>query len=181
MTDWNALAKRAINDEEAFVELYNHFFPIVYRNIYIKTQNEELADEIIGTVFWKTFNNLERFDERLASFQTWLLRITQNEIITYYRSQKQKVDNETEMDEEVEFRADERLEPEQELLREEQNQQLKAAIQKLNERERQVITLRYYLDMSMEDIAAKLNLTSGNVRVILNRARAKLKKYLEEA
>ena len=180
MTDWNIIAKKAVSDEDSFVELYNHFFPIVYKNIYIKTQNEEIADEIIGIIFWKIFNNLEKFDETRASFQTWLLKITQNEIITYYRIQKRKIEHETAIDEDFAFKADESEEPEQKFLREEKNLRLKAAIEKLSERERQIITLKYYLDMKNDDIAKKFDITSENVRVILNRARAKLKKFLNE-
>ena len=180
MTDWNKVAKLAIDDEESFTELYNHFFPIVYRSIFIQTQDENIADEIIGTVFWKTFNNLEKFDETRASFQTWLLKIAKNEVITYFRAQSRKTEHETAFDEEFEFKADEYFEPEQQILREERTQQLKVAIEKLNERERKIITLKYYLDMKDNEIAEKLDLTPQNVRVILNRARSKLKKFLTE-
>ena len=65
-------------------------------------------------------------------------------------------------------------------MQEEENLKLKAALQNLEERERKIITLKYWLDFSNEEIAKKFDITAENVRVILKRARDKLKKFLSE-
>ena len=179
-TCWNHLAKMAIYDNEAFIKLYNHFFPIVYKNIFFKTQSEEISDELINTIFWKTFNNLEIFDDSKASFYTWIMSITRNEILMYFRSNKKKIENEVPLEEDFELGGEIFNEPEEKVLQEEENFKLKTAIQKLNEREQKILTLKYWLDFSNSEIAKTFDITTENVRVILNRAREKLKKFLSE-
>ena len=179
-TCWNRLAKRAINDDEAFIELYNNFFSIVYKDIFFKTQSEEISDELINTIFWKTFNNLEIFDDSKASFYTWIMSITRNEILMYFRSNKKKFENEVPFEEDFEIGVESFNEPEEKVLQEEETFKLKAAIQRLNEREQKILTLKYWLDFSNAEIAKKFDITAENVRVILNRSKEKLKKFVSE-
>ena len=179
-TYWNHLAQRAIDDNEAFIELYNHFFPIVYKSIFFKTQSEEISDELINTIFWKTFHHLELFDNTKAGFYTWMMSITRNEIRMYFRGNKKKFENEVSWQEDFEIGGEYFNEPEEKILQEEEYLKLKAAIQRLNEREQKILTLRYWLDFSNAEIAEKFDITAENVRVILNRAREKLKKFLCE-
>ena len=179
-TCWNHLAKMAIYDNEAFIKLYNHFFTIVYKDIFFKTQSKEISDELINTIFWKTFNNLEIFDDSKASFYTWIMSITRNEILMYFRSNKKKIENEVPLEEDFEICRESFNEPEEKVLQEEESFKLKAAIQRLNEREQKILTLKYWLDFSNSEIAKTFDITTENVRVILNRAREKLKKFLSE-
>ena len=179
-TYWSLLAKKAIYDNEAFVELYNHFFPLVYKSIFARTQSAEIADELINTVFWKSFNNLESFDSAKAGFYTWLMSIARHEILMYFRGNKKKLANEMPWEEDFEIGGERFNEPEEKVLREEESSKLKAAIQRLSEREQKILTLKYWLDLSNAESAEKFALTAENVRVILNRAREKLKKILSE-
>ena len=61
MTDnyYNLLAKRATTDEEAFEELYEHFFPRVYNFVYARLKNSADADDVTSTTFLKMNENLE--------------------------------------------------------------------------------------------------------------------------
>ena len=177
---WNEMAKKAINDDEAFIELYNHFFTIVYKDILFKTQSKEISDELINIIFLKIFNNLEIFDETKASFYTWIMSITRNEILMYFRSNKKTIENEVPFEEDFEIFGENFNEPEEKVLQEEESFKLKAAIQRLNEREQKILTLKYWLDFSNSEIAKTFDITAENVRVILNRAREKLKKFLSE-
>ena len=179
-TYWNNLAKKAIYDNEAFIELYNHFFPIVYKDIFFRTQSKEISDELINTIFLKTFNNLEKFDSTKANFYTWIMSITRNEILMYFRDNKKKLENEVQLEEDFEIVGESFNEQEEKILQEEENFKLKTAIQRLNECEQKILTLKYYLEFSNEEIAKKFDITAENVRVILNRAREKLKKFLSE-
>lgn len=178
---WNNVAMRAATDKEAFTELYQHFFPRVYRYLLAKTANEDTADEVISNTFWKVYNHLSEYDMNKAAFSTWLYRIAENELKTYWRSQNRRADKESEWEDEFDPAAPDSDLPEQKILRTEQQNQIRRALEKLPERERKIIEMTYWLNYKPQRIAETLGLTPNNVSVILNRARAKLKTYLADS
>lgn len=175
---WNAVAARAKEDDEAFVELYNHFFPLVYKRIMYLTHNEDVADEVISLVFMKVHLKLDQFDESRGSFFQWLLGITKNEIAMYFRREKQR-QSDVSIDEDFELASDEEG-PEELALKSERHQQLREAIGKLTAQEQKVIKLKYWLDMPNKDIATELNITPNHVAVINTRAQKKLLALLSQ-
>lgn len=175
---WNAVAKRAADDDDAFIELYNYFFPLVYKRIMYLTHNEEVADEVISTVFMQVHIHLDQFDEARGSFFQWILGITKNEIAMYFRRAKQRQTN-VSIDEDFELMSDAEG-PEELALKGERHQQLRKAIEKLPAQEQKVIKMKYWLDMPNKDIATALNITPNNVAVINTRAQKKLRDLLAD-
>ena len=173
---YNTLAQRATTDEEAFEELYEHFFPRVYNFIYARLKNSADADDVTSTTFMKMNENLESYNPDRAAFSTWLFRIAGNAIIDHTR----RIDksNETEWDEFLDPAAPERDEPEQQMMRSEASRGLLSALDKLNERERRIIELRYWGEQDTRTIAEILSMSESNVRVTLHRALGKMKKFL---
>lgn len=174
--NWNVLAKKAIFDEEAFVELYNHFFPLIYRKIMYLTRNADATDEIVSNVFLKMFENMTQFDETRGNVFQWLSGIAGNELKMYFRSEKSKA-GEVSMQDYQDF-IDEVESPEEIFSRQELNEQLWRSLERLNERERTILQLKYWLDFLNVEIAEIMGISANNVGVILNRALHKLKKYL---
>ena len=183
---WNELAKKAIDDEVAFNELYEHYFEPVYKKILIRTKSRDSADEIISQVFYKIFYNLGKFDETKASFNTWVGVITNNEINQYFREQMRR-DRATSFDRSLEAEISEELfydvygmNPEQRVLEEESKAELKFAISQLNERDQRVIEMKYWLEMNNSEMAEQLGTTAAQVSLINNRAIKKLRKILTD-
>ena len=176
---WNNLAVDAITDEEAFTELYNHFFPRVYKFFLSKTANSDIADEIISNTFLKMYEHLRDYDSQRAAFSTWLYRIAENELKMFWRSQYRRADHEEDFDEEFDPAAPEFQEPKNIFLQSEREMQIRRALEKLSERERKIIEMTYWLNYPPRKIAEVLNLTPNHVSVILKRAKANLKKILE--
>ena len=175
---YNDLAQRATTDEEAFEELYEYFFPRVYNFIYARVKNSADADDVTSITFMKMNENLERYNPGVAAFSTWLFRIALNSIIDYTRRRDKS--NETEWDEFFDPAAPEYLEPEAQALTKESNNELLAALDKLNERERRIIELKFFSDLDTRAISEILFMSEGNVRTTLHRTLAKLKKFLCE-
>ena len=83
--DWNVVARQAVEDDAAFDELYEHFFPKIYNLIYVRVKNAATADDIVSDVFEKMVEHLAEFDCTKASFATWLSRIAMRTLTDYYR------------------------------------------------------------------------------------------------
>ena len=177
-TDYNALARRAIVDEAAFEELYEHFFPRVYNFIYARLKNVDDADDVTSITFMKMNENLERYDPTKAAFSTWLFRIALNSIIDHTRRRDKS--EETEWEEFFDPAAPAYQQPEAQALTREGNRELLKALDGLKERERRIIELKFWGNLDSRSIAEALSMTEGNVRVTLHRALAKLKNILGE-
>lgn len=173
---YNELAERARYDKEAFSELYDYFFPRVYNFIFAKVKNTEQADDIISITFEKVFVKLGDYDNSKGAFSTWIFRIALNEMNSLFRKNKQL--NEAAWEEFFEP-ADGRKTPEQQVLSDEGDSQLLLALEKLSDRERRVVSLKYLTGISNKEIAEMEDMTANNVGVVLHRALDKLKAILE--
>ncbi len=176
---WNNLAVKAKKDAESFTELYQHFFPRVYKFIYSKISNAEFADEIISETFLKVYEHLEKYNPERAAFSTWLYQIALNELRYFFRKNKFPLEYQGEVDENFEIPASEFEQPEQKFLAGETKIKIQSALEKLSERERKILEMTYFLDYPPRKIAEILDLTPNHVSVLLKRAKNNLKKFLE--
>lgn len=173
---YNRLAVRAMNDEQAFNELYEVFFPRVYNFCYGQLKNAAAADDVTSDSFIKVVKNLGSYDSERAAFSTWLFRIVRNTLINYTKWRSYRLD--AEWDDNLSPAAPEGETPEARAVASETNTELLAAIRELSEREQAIIELRYWSDMPSKEIAEVLDMTVSNVNVTLHRAMGKLKKIL---
>lgn len=176
--DYNLLAQQATTDEDAFEELYEHFFPRVYNFIYARVKNSADADDITSITFMKMNENLEKYNPAQAAFSTWLFRIATNSIIDHTRHVEKN--QETEWEEFFDPAAPEYQEPEAQTLEKEGHRELFAALDKLSERERRIVELKFFSDMDTRSISEILMMSESNVRTTLHRTLAKLKNFLTD-
>ena len=174
---YNALAVEAVADEQAFSELYEHFFPRIYNFLFSRMKMADAADEVTSITFEKMFVHLAEYQSDKAAFSTWLFRIAQNGMMDYFRRQEHKKEA---VWEDFFDPADEGLTPESEALQQEGNAELLMALDGLKERERHIVELKYFSGLSNQEIAALEGISAGNVRVILFRAIGTLKKILAD-
>ncbi len=173
---WSKLAVTAIDDDAAFTEIYNHFFPRIYNFLLSRTKDSGVSDEIVSRTFYKMYQALSSYNPKKAAFSTWLFTIARNELLMYVRTTNRET---PELDDEHLSMPDFDT-PETKILKKETENSLKAALLKLPERDRKIITMTYWLDMSTADIADALGINPGAVRTALTRARAALRKELEK-
>lgn len=175
---WNKVAALAVTDEAAFTELYNEFFPVVYKFLLSKSRSGEMADEAVSRTFLNMYAHLSEYDESRGAFSTWLYRIALNELRLIFREQGRSLS--TEWDEGFDPPAPERESPEERFLKRERETELHEAILKLPEREQKILTMTYWLEMSAGAVAEELGMTTEAVWASLSRSRKALKKYLAE-
>ncbi len=162
--------------DEEFSEYYKKYFNIAVNYTVKKIQNMQDAEDITMDCFAKCYENFDKFDETKASFQTWLFVILNNRIKNYYRDHK----NSEEIAEEV--ASEEKLEDtvvEAEYLSQ-MRTVLKDALETLNERQRELIIMKYFKNMNSNEIAEATGMTAVNVRVTTTRAMTALRDYFSK-
>lgn len=175
---YNELARVAITDEKAFEELYEYFFPRVYNFVFARLKNVTDADDVTSVTFMKMNESLSNYVPSKAGFSTWLFRIASNALIDHVRRQDRR--KETEWEDTFEPVAPKKEEPESVVTTSETSQELLFALDKLNERERRIVELKFWGDLDTSSIAEVMSMSEGNVRVTLHRALGKLKKILDD-
>jgi RNA polymerase sigma factor (sigma-70 family) len=144
------------------------------------------SEDAVQDALLKAFAKLERFEYRgEGSFLAWLLRCAENEVLQRLRAlsaRKRDAERVRSIDG---SRTPELVSPEPSPSQiaggNELEERVRAGLDALPEREREVIFLRRYLALENEEIRAELDLpTEGAVRALLSRAQARLARWLEE-
>lgn len=175
---YNMLARRAVSEEAAFDELYEHFFPRVYNYVFARLKNAADADDVTSIAFLKMNNRLAGYDSSKAAFSTWFFTIVNHALVDHTRANKPQVSWEEFFSNEDCSPIPQEAGPEAKLLQAEGKSELLTAVGRLSEREQRLIELRFSMDMSHQEIAGALDMTGGSVRTALHRALEKLKKIM---
>lgn len=151
-------------DGNAFAQLYEAYFERVYRFIFFRVTDEELAEDLCSQVFLKAWENLYRYKPH-GPFLAWLYAIARNTVIDNYRTKKQTVP----LDEAAPFAThDDKLDDQLQFLFE--IQALREAMQHLTEEQQEVITLKFIAEYDTADIAKHMGKTEGAIRALQMRA-----------
>ena len=175
-SDEAMLVQRAIGyDAEAFGRLYDMHVDRVYKHIYYRVGNEADAEDLTQQVFLKAWQAIDRYKKMASPFVAWLMTISHNLVIDFYRSKKDKVYLEAEV-----LANGSAPSPERVTEARFEQQRLRRAILQLGSDEQQVVILRFMEGFEFAEIASLLKKKEGNVRVILHRALVKLHNILEK-
>ena len=151
-------------------EIYNQFHEKVQWYLLEKVGDKYLAEDLCSDVFVKVFDKYDSFDESKASLSTWIFTIARNTLIDYYRSRKVF----EEVPEDIATNSD----IEEEACNSETLEELAKALEKLEEREREIVILRYYSGFSLKDIAKRMNISYAYVKLLHNKAINELEKLM---
>lgn len=169
-------------DKDCYVCLMNRYEEKMMRYVRrISGVSVETAEDIVQDLFLKVFINLNAFDENLK-FSSWLYRIAHNETINYWRRNKKRKANDISWDDNDKLKSiiRDEYDTEQAVYQKITNEQLLAAVDRIDEKYRTVLILNYIEGKSYQEIADILNKPIGTVGTLLNRAKKILKKNLIE-
>jgi len=170
------LVQRAISyDAEAFGRLYDMHVDRVYRHIYYRVGNEADAEDLTQQVFLKAWQAIHGYKKTASPFIAWLMTISHNLVVDFYRTKKDKAYLEAEV-----LASDPASSPEQATEASLEQQRLRRAILQLGGDEQQVIILRFMEGFEFAEIASLMDKKEGNIRVILHRSLIKLRNILEK-
>jgi|ADurb_H2B_02_Slu_FD_contig_21_656882_length_846_multi_4_in_0_out_0_2 RNA polymerase sigma-70 factor (ECF subfamily) len=154
-------------DERSMTDLFNAYKDYVMRSAFIMLRSRDEAEDVTENVFYKVFTNLHSFDME-RDFHPWLSRIIRNECFTYLKRNRRQVTNtETFLD----TISSEDSHPETIHL-------VQSILDQLSQKEREIIQLRFYQELTFEEMAKVLSTSVGNVKVRIHRAIKKLKEMM---
>lgn len=167
--------------QSAFNFLLNTFWVEVYKFQLKRTKDEYDAEEITIQTFSRAFDKLDTFKEEYK-FATWLITISKNIHIDILRKRDASIRSKiTRKDEERVYKVpDESPTPEDALIKEQNLEQLLQYIKMLKPHYQQMISLRYFQEMSYKEMAEELGEPMNNVKVKLLRARRLLTDIIEK-
>ncbi|MBT03567.1 MAG: RNA polymerase subunit sigma-24 [Crocinitomicaceae bacterium] len=164
------------DDQQAFSDLMDRYKDSIYFMLLKMVNNKDDAEDLTIEAFGKAFNSLKQYTPNYA-FSTWLFKIATNNCIDFLRKKKKKtmsIDNSIENKDgdeiTIELKSDART-PEQETIRDQKIELMRSYVKKLKPRYETLVEMRYFKEMSYEEISNELNLPLGTVKAQLFRAR----------
>lgn len=163
-------------DQQAFAQLMERYKDAIYYMLLKMVNNNDDAEDLTIEAFGKAFNRLNQYTPSYA-FSTWLFKIATNNCIDFLRKKKKNVmsiDNRITNKDGDEIMIDLKsdvMTPEQKTIRDQKIQLMRSYVKKLKPRYETLVEMRYFKEMSYEEISSELGLPLGTVKAQLFRAR----------
>jgi RNA polymerase sigma-70 factor (ECF subfamily) len=162
------------SDPQALSAIYERYAPDIYRYIYYRVQDVELARDLQSDVFLRMLEGIERYEDRGWSISAWLYRIAHDRTIDTLRRRERVqlipldawVETGDGQDDNLDLSA----------LR----AALRRAISQLNPSQAQVLRLRYVYDLSIEETARQMGRSQGSIKSLQHRAQQNLARLMQE-
>lgn len=156
-------------DNDHIRQLYDEYADQIYRFLYWQTGDPLLAEDITSEVFMRAWKHREMLEQ--GNQRAWLYRVARNLITDNYRRKK-----ETAISEDYEPVSDINLHDD--AARREEIIRVRKVVAELSPLSRSVIILRFFEQLSSQEVADIMNKTPGNVRILQYRALKELKSKL---
>ncbi len=175
LTDEQLAKKVQDGTVDAFGEIVERYEKPLARYIRrVTNQEQEEVEDLVQETLISGYENIQGFDSR-QKFSSWIFRVAHNKCIDFFRKNKLKTTTTDEKEELIE--SSEKLIEDLEIEKEDKKM-VWEAIEKLEVKYREVVTLYYFEDKSYEEISDVLRTTTSNIGVMMNRAKGKLRKLI---
>ena len=177
----DAIEKAKMNDQAAFNFLLDTYWNDVYGFQLKRTENENDAEDITIQTFSKAFDKIDTYNNTYV-FKTWLITISKNIHIDLVRKRKSSISTTSNNSDNDDFHniIDESPSPEDKLITEQNLAKLLRDIKKLKPHYQEIINLRYFQELSYNEISEQLNEPINNVKVKLLRAKKLLSEIIKK-
>lgn len=161
------LVEAAKKNPERFAALYNKYRDRIYNYLlYRVSKDARVAEELLQETFARAFHGLKQFKSQDYTYLSYLLVIAHNLLLNHYRSPKPIYVEDMSV-----FKTSDTLEKEEAFEKEDLWNDLK----NLSEAEKKVVLMKYKKDQSIKNIAAEMGKSENAVKLLLSRARKKLR------
>jgi RNA polymerase sigma-70 factor (ECF subfamily) len=165
--------EKSVTDRKAVsmdLNTFEEYYPIIYNYVYYRVLHRETAEDLTGDVFCKALAYAASFDKRKASYKTWLFTIAHNIVVNHYRGRKSVLPLDDFDTLPVGSSIEDAVETGEDFRR------LYNLLKTLPEREREVIALRFWGEMTYKEIATRIGMREKSVSSMMSRLIGKLRK-----
>lgn len=155
-------------------EIYRIYFRDVYRYILSIVKNKSIAEDITQDTFVKVIKNIDKYNGSQHT-KAWLFTIARNTLYTYLN--REKIYDKQEISLEIIGESEDMLEK---VIEKEEALNIKQLIDELTEPYKQVFHLRYYGELSFEEIGSIFEKSAGWARIVYYRAKKQVLEGMEE-
>ena len=173
-------------DQTALTELMSRYRDSIYYMILKMVHSQEDAEDLTVEAFTKAFMNLDKYTPNFA-FSTWLFRIASNNVIDFLRKKRiETISIHSQTDEDgneiIPGRiSSEAPNPEDLFIKSQRAEILREVLKTINPKYAQLIELRYFKELSYDEISEELQMPIGTVKVQLHRAKKMIRSLLEKS
>ncbi|MGG7034623.1 MAG: RNA polymerase sigma factor [Flavobacterium sp.] len=173
------IEKAKTGDQTAFTFLLDHYWNEVYGFMLKRTENETDTEDITIETFSKAFDKIQTYNPEFQ-FNTWLIAIAKNVHIDLLRKKKLHLSTNYDQEHQQAYNiADTSPSAEDDLISEQNLSRLLLFIKELKPTYQEVIQLRYFQEMSYQEIADKIGEPLNNVKVKILRAKKLLAEIIK--
>jgi RNA polymerase sigma-70 factor (ECF subfamily) len=163
ISDSELVVRAKAGDPGAFTAIYERYSAAIYRYIYFRVGEAELAEDLQAEVFLRMLEGIQRYEDRGWPISAWLYRIAHDRTVDTMRRRRNRQHVPLEAwsgtcdgpDSTVDVQLD--------------HEELNQMLNDLTDEQRQVIRLRFMADMSVQEVAQKLGRTEGSVKALQHR------------
>lgn len=183
--DYELVQQAVRGNQQAYASLLDRYQQSVYRTMLRMVHNSEDATDLTMEAFGKAFCNLLSYVPRHA-FSTWLFKIAVNNCIDHIRRKRlvlMSLDDSADAEAENEFGdslRDWNRNPEEQFIRKQRLDSMRRALLQLDRKYRLMLEMRYFEELSYDEIAVELKLPLGTVKAQLFRAKELLCEMLQK-
>ena len=173
------LILKSRSDPQAFAPVYEQYYDRVYLYLLRRCENSTTAEDLTSETFIKAMRSIRRYGRQQAPFLAWLFRIAHNTFISHWRKEKVRRLFRIEWNRGKAVAEGAAVNPFHESEMAQAGETVARLIRGLKPCDQLIITLRYYEDMNLRDLAFAARMSEGNVRTRLHRALVRLKSLIE--
>lgn len=181
LSDYQLITLSIDGDSVAFENLFNRYRDAIYQLYQQRLGGNNIdINDLLQETFVKVFLNLDKYDQRFT-FGQWIYAIAKNTFIDYMRKRRDDVSIDTagKHGGELSPVANEAT-PEEHFILSQQRLQLESYLTRMTPQYKLLIDLRFFKDMSYDQIAEELHLPIGTVKTQIHRAREQLCRFILE-
>ncbi len=161
-------------DPQALSTIYEHYAPAIYRYIYYRVGDADLARDIQSEVFVRMLEGIGRYEDRGWSIGTWLYSIAHARTVDGLRRRERQSYAPLNEEDLIATCIDEQLD---QSLR---GAAIKRALARMGEGQRRVLLLRHVYGLSLEETACQMGRTVGSIKSLQHRAHERFRQFFDE-
>jgi len=171
--DSELVVRAKAGDEAAFTQIYERYAMAIYRYVYFRLGEPELAEDIQAEVFLRMLEGIHRYEDRGWPFSAWLYRIAYARTVDVLRQSRRR--HSISLDEQHLGALEP---PDEQIMTHIAYLEIKGAMGLLTSEQRLVLRLRFDEDRSLAEIAESLGRTIGSIKALQHRGLTRLASVL---